>query len=123
MGFLSCVIGIATIIFSNHILIARAFTLSSTPSGTIAPAGSIKNDIKKKNKGKHGTNEKRRIVPPFACSDHLNVDPFSIPTATTYPIATTTHRPIAYRRRRYGRSARRLGRRTSVFASIPSYVE
>ena len=130
--FLSCIIGIATIIFSNDILVARAFTLvppassSSITSGIITPAGSIKNNIQKKknsNKGNHRTNEKRRIVLPFVSSDHLNVDPFSIPTATSYPIATTTNRPIAYRRRRYGRSARRLGRRTSVVASIPSRVE
>merc|ERR1711988_673549 len=97
----------AAIIFSNDFSsVAHAFTLAPPPS-----AAKTVTINKEKNKRKK-----------IQVNHHSNfVDPFTI--QPTQSFEATTSRPVAFRRRRIGRSARRLGRRTCVVAYARTKIE
>merc|ERR1711907_860651 len=88
----------------------HAFTLAPPPPSAAKAAATI-------NKEK---NSKRKKI--LVNHHHANcVDPFTI--QPTQSFKATTSRPVAFRRRRIGRSARRLGRRTCVFAYARTKIE
>merc|ERR1711971_408244 len=99
----------AAIIFSNDFSsVARAFTLAPPPSAA-KPVIINKKNSKRKN---------------IQVNQHANyVDPFTIQQTSAQSFKATRSRPVAFRRRRIGRSARRLGRRTCVVAYAHTKID